>query len=77
MKYMKCDGLPDPVCVRELNTYLSLWQEDDSREDIDAVLERTQVMNDIGTIVMIFCQKNLFAFLSGKEVSVPLLQTLR
>ena len=42
-QYMKCDGLPDPVCVRELNTYLSLWQEDDSREDIDAVLERTQV----------------------------------
>ena len=46
MKYMKCDGLPDPVCVRELNTYLSLWQEDDSREDIDAVLERTQVTGD-------------------------------
>ncbi len=37
---MKCDGLPDPVCVRELNTYLSLWKED-TREAIDAVLERT------------------------------------
>ena len=45
---MKCDGLPDPVCVRELNTYLSLWQEDDSREDIDQVLERTQVRTMIG-----------------------------
>ena len=39
-QYMKCDGLPDPVCVRELNTYLSLWKED-TREDIDSVLERT------------------------------------
>lgn len=39
-QYMKCDGLPDPVCVRELNTYFSLWQED-NREEIDAVLERT------------------------------------
>ena len=37
---MKCDGLPDPFCVRELNTYLSLWKED-TREEIDAVLERT------------------------------------
>ena len=45
---MKCDGLPDPVCVRELNTYLSLWQEDDSREDIDQVLERTQVRTRTG-----------------------------
>ena len=39
-QYMKCDGLPDPVCVRELNTYLALWKED-IREEIDAVLERT------------------------------------
>ena len=39
-QYMKCDGLPDPVCVRELNTYLSLWKED-TREDIDTVLVGT------------------------------------
>ena len=38
---MKCDGLPDPVCVRQLNTYLSLWKED-AVEDIDAVLDRTR-----------------------------------
>ena len=40
-QYMKCDGLPDPACVRELNTYLTLWKEDE-REDLDSVLARTQ-----------------------------------
>ena len=35
-QYMKCDGLPDPVCVRELNTYFALWKGD-TREEIDAV----------------------------------------
>ena len=40
-QYMKCDGLPDPACVKELNTYLTLWKEDE-REDLDSVLARTQ-----------------------------------
>ena len=32
-QYMKCDGLPDPLCVRELNNYLSLWKEDTREGD--------------------------------------------
>ena len=51
---MKCDGLPDPVCVRELNTYLSLWKED-TKEEIDAVLERTlevlPIMSTLETLI--------------------------
>ena len=53
-QYMKCDGLPDPVCVRELNTYFSLWKED-IREEIDAVLERTlevlPIMSTLETLI--------------------------
>ena len=53
-QYMKCDGLPDPVCVRELNTYLSLWKED-TKEEIDAVLERTlevlPIMSTLETLI--------------------------
>ena len=53
-QYMKCDGLPDPVCVRALNTYLALWKED-SREHIDSVLERTlevlPIMSTLETLI--------------------------
>jgi hypothetical protein len=37
---MKCDGLPDPACVRQLNTYLSLWRQD-GKDDIHSVLQST------------------------------------
>ena len=37
---MKCDGLPDPACVKQLNTYLTLWRED-GKEDINSVLQTT------------------------------------
>ena len=37
---MKCDGLPDPACVKQLNTYLTLWRED-GKESINSVLQTT------------------------------------
>ena len=40
-QYMKCDGMPDPVCVKQMNTYLSLWQED-KREVMDEVIKKTE-----------------------------------
>ena len=40
-QYMKCDGMPDPVCVRQMNTYLSLWQED-RREVMEDVIKKTE-----------------------------------
>ncbi|KAL0274995.1 UNVERIFIED_CONTAM: hypothetical protein PYX00_002990 [Menopon gallinae] len=40
-QYMKCDGLPDPNSLSQMNTYLYLWTGDDSHDDIEAVLEKT------------------------------------
>ncbi|KFV05058.1 Protein CASC1, partial [Pterocles gutturalis] len=43
--YLSCDGTPDPTVLREINTFMSLWCEDQN-EDIQRVMEKgEQVLN--------------------------------
>ncbi|NXC67477.1 CASC1 protein, partial [Anhinga anhinga] len=37
--YLSCDGSPDPTVLREINTFMSLWREDQN-EDIQPVMEK-------------------------------------
>ncbi|XP_071405735.1 dynein axonemal intermediate chain 7-like [Pithys albifrons albifrons] len=38
-RYLSCDGSPDPTVLRELNTFLSLWREEQD-EDVQLVMEK-------------------------------------
>nr|XP_032645657.1 protein CASC1 isoform X3 [Chelonoidis abingdonii] len=43
--YMQCDGSPDPAVPQEINTFMSLWQEN-KNEDIEFVIKKgNQVLN--------------------------------
>ncbi|NXJ82345.1 CASC1 protein, partial [Trogon melanurus] len=43
--YLSCDGSPDPAVLPEINTFMSLWREDQN-EDIQLVMEKgEQVLN--------------------------------
>ncbi|XP_075295649.1 dynein axonemal intermediate chain 7 isoform X4 [Opisthocomus hoazin] len=43
--YLSCDGSPDPSVLPEINTFMSLWREDQN-EDIHLVMEKgEQVLN--------------------------------
>ncbi|XP_040985588.1 dynein intermediate chain CFAP94, axonemal isoform X11 [Aquila chrysaetos chrysaetos] len=43
--YLSCDGSPDPAVLQEINTFMSLWR-DDQNEDVQLVMEKgEQVLN--------------------------------
>ncbi|RUS74159.1 hypothetical protein EGW08_018074 [Elysia chlorotica] len=42
-RYMRCDGSPDPVNQGEINTYINLRLEDNSRNDAESVLKDCQL----------------------------------
>lgn len=42
---MKCDGLPDPANIPEMNTYLYLWKQED--ENIVHVFKKTETILDV------------------------------
>ncbi|XP_033645695.1 protein CASC1-like isoform X2 [Asterias rubens] len=41
-RYMRCDGTPDPTIAAEVNTYINLWHEDISSNNIDAVIKESK-----------------------------------
>ncbi|KAJ8024113.1 Protein CASC1 [Holothuria leucospilota] len=42
-RFMRCDGSPDPTVPAEINTYINLWKEDDSRNSLSAVLSESNL----------------------------------
>ncbi|NXX31681.1 CASC1 protein, partial [Nicator chloris] len=41
--YLSCDGTPDPTVPQEINTFMSLWR-DDQDEDVQLVMEKEDVV---------------------------------
>ena len=34
-RYIKCDGTPNPTVAAEINSFMTLWQEDKENNDIE------------------------------------------
>lgn len=58
-RYMLCDGNPDPLNTRELNTYMNLWRGDKEYKSIPVVLSESE-----GTLKLIGELEN---FISNSE----------
>ncbi|XP_056338414.1 dynein axonemal intermediate chain 7 isoform X2 [Oenanthe melanoleuca] len=42
-RYLSCDGTPDPTIPQEINTFMSLWH-DNQDEDVQVVMEKEKVV---------------------------------
>ncbi|KAK7086351.1 hypothetical protein SK128_010493 [Halocaridina rubra] len=50
-RMMRCDGLPDPTSVPEMNRYLSLWRAEESTSILEGALKKTdQVIHVISEL---------------------------
>ncbi|XP_015512196.1 dynein axonemal intermediate chain 7-like isoform X1 [Neodiprion lecontei] len=54
-QYMRCDGLPDPGIVSDLNTYLFLWSLDDYTANVETVAKKSEeviyLLNKLESII--------------------------
>ncbi|XP_041906466.1 dynein intermediate chain CFAP94, axonemal-like isoform X5 [Corvus kubaryi] len=57
--YLSCDGSPDPTVPQEMNTFMSLWREDQD-ESVQLVMEKGEVVLKV-SVKMVYFSLNLTA----------------
>lgn len=46
--YTECDGSPDPRIAQEMNTFISLWEEE-KNETFEQVMEKSKLVLSVST----------------------------
>jgi cancer susceptibility candidate protein 1 len=41
---MQCDGTPDPTVLPDINTFISLWHDENQRIDVDYTMKHTNLV---------------------------------
>jgi hypothetical protein len=43
-RVMQCDGTPDPTVLPEINTFITLWRDEQQRIDMEYTLKQTNLV---------------------------------
>jgi hypothetical protein len=41
---MQCDGTPDPTNLPDINTFISLWRDEQQRIDVEHTIDQTNLV---------------------------------
>jgi cancer susceptibility candidate protein 1 len=41
---MQCDGTPDPTVLPDINTFITLWRDEQQRVDIEYTMKQTNLV---------------------------------
>ncbi|XP_041325539.1 dynein intermediate chain CFAP94, axonemal isoform X2 [Pyrgilauda ruficollis] len=66
--YLSCDGTPDPTVPQEINTFMSLWR-DDQDEDIQLVMTKEEVVLNIASMYEDSETGNMHTVLKDKNIT--------
>jgi len=67
--YLSCDGSPDPSVLPEINTFMSLWREDQN-EDIHLVMEKGEQVLNV-SVKMVFFSLSLPESILNSPLPLP------
>lgn len=59
--YTECDGSPDPWVAQEMNTFISLWEEE-KNETFEEVMEKSKLVLSVSTATVGLHTQCLTAF---------------
>ena len=61
-RYMKCDGSPDPTIPGEINTYISLWRENEDRVQVEDVLKDATLCLSVFICPFIYFLRSILSY---------------
>lgn len=73
---MLCDGRPDPISKREINTFINLLRENVDQFDVEKICKQCELIFEVRESCEFFCYISMVIFrplrLTGEVSNLPM-----